>query len=120
MVVGGELPQYANENYGTGKICDYIAASKRTPRSRITPARKAASAAVREAEKTLAAGHASVGLPADLAITAAKNAAISSQKSSICAREALVPAVADRKDIPAKLHASDIDPDARVVLVRAC
>ena len=41
-----------------------------------------------------------------------------SQKKITRARKALAAAIAARKDIPAKLPASDIDPDAKVALLR--
>ena len=85
------------------------------------PARKAASAAVRDAEKTLASAERALArLLADPAITpAAKNAAIPAMQKEITrARQAAAAASAARKDIPAKLPASDIDPDARTALLR--
>ena len=88
---------------------------------RDNPARKAASAAVRDAEKTLAsAERALAGLLAYLVITpAAKNAAIPAMQKKITrARQAAAAATAARKDIPAKLPASAIDPGAKVALLR--
>jgi hypothetical protein len=46
--------KYASENYGTGKICDYIASISANTKVIDNPARKKANAAVREAEKALA------------------------------------------------------------------
>jgi len=85
------------------------------------PARKAASAAVREAEKTLAAAErALAGLLADPVLTAAaKNAAIPAAQDKITrARKAASAAAGARSQIPAKLPASDIDPDAKTALLR--
>ena len=85
------------------------------------PARKAATAAVRDAEKTLASAERELaGLLTDPAITpAVKNASIPALQDNITrARQAVTAAAAARKDIPAKLPASDIDPDARVALLR--
>ena len=113
--------KYASANYGIDKICDYIASIETNTKIVDNPARKAASRTVHEAEKTLAAAErALAGLLADPAITAAaKNAAIpGAQKKITRARKALAAAVAARKDIPAKLPASDIDPDARTALLR--
>ena len=61
------------------------------------------------------------GLLADPAISpAAKNKAIPAlQKKITRARAAAAAATAARKDIPAKLPASAIDPDAKVALLRA-
>ena len=86
------------------------------------PARKAATAAVREAEKALAGAERELArLLTDPAITpAVKNAAIPALQDNITrARQAVTAAAAARKPIPAKLPASDIDPDARVALLRA-
>ena len=113
--------KYASANYGIDKICDYIASIETNTKIVDNPARKAASRTVHEAEKTLAtAERALAGLLADPAITAAaKNAAIpGAQKKITRARKAASAAVAARKDIPAKLPASDIDPDARTALLR--
>jgi hypothetical protein len=113
--------KYASANYGIDKICDYIASIGTNTKIVENPARKAASRTVHEAEKTLAtAERALAGLLADPAITAAaKNAAIpGAQKKITRARDALAAAVAARKDIPAKLPASDIDPEAQVALLR--
>src|ERR1035438_9533274 len=50
---------------------------------------------------------------------ATENAAIPTLQDNITrARQAVTTATAARKDIPAKLPASDIDPDARVALLR--
>ena len=113
--------KYASENYGTGKICDYLADISANTKIVDNPARKAASAAVRDAEKTLASAERALArLLADPAITpAAKNAAIPAMQKEITrARQAAATATAARKDIPAKLPASDIDPDARTALLR--
>ena len=61
-------------------------------------------------------------LLADPAITpAAKNAAIPAMQKEITrASQAAAAATAARKDIPAKLPATDIDPDARTALLRTC
>jgi len=113
--------KYASENYGIDKICDYIASIETNTKIVDNPARKKASAAVREAEKTLAAAErALAGLLADPALTAAaKNAAIPAAQSKITrARKAVAAAIDARKDIPAKLPACDIDPDAKKALLR--
>ena len=86
------------------------------------PARKTATAAVREAEKILAGAERELaGLLTDPAITpAVKNAAIPALQDNITrARQAVTAATTARKPIPAKLPASDIDPDARTALLRA-
>ncbi len=113
--------KYASENYGIDKICDYIASIETNTKIIDNPARKKANAAVREAEKTLAAAErALAGLLADPGLTAAaKNAAIPAAQVKITrARKAAAAAVDARKDIPAKLPASDIDPDAKKALLR--
>ena len=113
--------KYASENYGIDKICDYLASIETNTKIVDNPARKAASAAVRDAEKTLAtAERALARLLADPAITpAAKNAAIPAMQKKITrARQAAAAATAARKDIPAKLPASAIDPGAKTALLR--
>ena len=113
--------KYASVNYGIDKICDYLAAIEVNTKIADNPARKAATAAVREAEKALAGAERELaGLLTDPAITpAAKNKAIPALQEKITrARQAVTAATTARKDIPAKLPASDIDPDARVALLR--
>ena len=113
--------KYASANYGIDKICDYLAAIEVNTKIVDNPARKAATAAARDAEKTLAsAERALAALIADPAITpAAKNAAIPAMQKKITrARQAAAAATAARKDIPAKLPASTINPGAKVALLR--
>ena len=113
--------KYASVNYGIDKICDYLAAIEVNTKIVDNPARKAATAAVRKAEKALAGAERELaGLLTDPAITpAAKNKAIPALQEKITrARQAVTAATAARKDIPAKLPASDIDPDARTALLR--
>ena len=114
--------KYASENYGIDKICDYLASIETNTKIVDNPARKAATAAVREAEKALAGAERELaGLLADPAISpAAKNTAIPALQRKITrARQAAAATTAARTDIPAKLPASDIDPDAKVALLRA-
>ena len=114
--------KYASENYGIDKICDYIATTGTNTKKIGNPERKKANAAVREAEKTLAAAErALAGLLADPALTAAaKNAAIPAAQASInLARKTVAAAIAARKGIPAKLPASQIDPEAKTAVLRA-
>jgi hypothetical protein len=114
--------KYASENYGIDKICDYLASIETNTKLIRNPARDQANAAVRDAEKTLAAAERELaGLLADPAITpAAKNARIPAlQKKITRARTTLATATAARKPIPAKLPASTIDPDAKTALLRA-
>lgn len=113
--------KYASVNYGIDKICDYLASIETNTKIVDNPARKAATAAVREAEKILAGAERELaGLLTDPAITpAVKNAAIPALQDNITrARQAVTAATTARKDIPAKLPASDIDPDARTALLR--
>ncbi len=114
--------KYASENYGIDKICDYLASIETNTKIVGNPARKAATAAVREAEKALAGAERELaGLLADPAVSpAAKNKAIPALQRKITrARQAAAATTAARTDIPAKLPASDIDPDAKVALLRA-
>ncbi len=116
--------KYASENYGIDKICDYIAGIETNTKIVDNPARKAASGTVRAAEKTLAAAERGLArLLADPAISpAAKNTRLipAAQKEITAARKALAAATAARDTIPAKLPANDIDPDAKVALLRTC
>ena len=114
--------KYASENYGIDKICDYLASIETNTKLIRNPARDQANAAVRGADKTLAA--AERGLAALLAdpglAPAAKNARIPGLQENITrARAAAAAAVTARKPVPAKLPASDIDPDAETALLRA-
>jgi hypothetical protein len=114
--------KYASQNYGIDKICDYLASIETNTKIVDNPARKTATAAVRDAEKTLASAERELAaLLTDPAITAAvKNARIPALQDNITrARRAVTAATAARKDIPAKLPASAIDPDARTALLRA-
>ena len=114
--------KYASQNYGIDKICDYLASIQTNTKIVDNPARKAATAAVREADKALAGAERELaGLLTDPAITpAVKNASIPALQDKITrARQAVTAATTARQDIPAKLPASDIDPDARVALLRA-
>ena len=113
--------KYASQNYGIDKICDYLASIETNTKIVDNPARKAATAAVRDAEKTLASAERELaGLLADPAITpAVKNARIPALQDKITrARQAVTAATAACKPIPAKLPASDIDPGAKVALLR--
>jgi hypothetical protein len=114
--------KYASENYGIDKICDYLASIETNAKLIRNPARDQANAAVRDAEKTLAAAERDLArLLADPAITpAAKNARIPALQNKITsARAAAAAATAARKPIPAKLPAITIDPDAKTALLRA-
>ena len=114
--------RYASENYGIDKICDYLASIETNTKLIRNPARDQANAAVRDADKALAAAERELaGLLADPAVTpAAKNARIPALQDKITsARAAAAAAVTARKPIPAKLPASAIDPDAKTALLRA-
>ena len=114
--------KYASENYGIDKICDYLASIETNTKLIRNPARDHANAAVRDAEKTLAAAERGLAaLLADPGLTpAAKNARIPGLEKNITrARAAATAAVTARKPVPAKLPASDINPDAKTALLRA-
>jgi hypothetical protein len=114
--------KYASENYGIDKICDYIADIETNTKLIDNPARKKAAAAVREAEKALAAAERELAaLLADPAITpAAKNTRLipAAQKKITAARKKLDTTAAARDTIPAKLPANVIDPEAKIALLR--
>ena len=114
--------KYASENYGIDKICDYLASIETNAKLTRNPARDQANAAVRDADKTLAAAERGLAaLLADPGLTpAAKNARIPGLEKNITrARAAAAAAVTARKPVPAKLPASDINPDAKTALLRA-
>ena len=114
--------KYASENYGIDKICDYLASIETNTKLTRNPARDQANAAVRDADKTLAAAERGLAaLLADPGLTpAAKNARIPGLEKSITrARAAAAAALTARKPVPAKLPASDINPDAKTALLRA-
>ena len=114
--------KYASENYGIDKICDYAASIEVNTKVIDNPARKAANAAVREADKELAAAErALAALLADPGTTAAaKNAAIPAASRKItAARKKAEAAIAARREIPAKLPANQVDPEARNAVLRA-
>ena len=114
--------KYASENYGIDKICDYLATIETNAKLIRNPARDQANAAVRDAEKTLAAAERGLAvLLEDPGLSpAAKNDRIPGLQENITrARAAVAAAVAARKPVPAKLPASSIDPDARTAVLRA-
>ena len=115
--------KYASENYGIDKICDYLAGITENTKLIDNPARKQATAAVREAEKALAAAERGLAaLLADPAIPpAAKNTRLipAAQEKITAARRKLDAATAARDTIPAKLPANVIDPGAQVAVLRA-
>ncbi|MGB6583535.1 MAG: putative transposase, partial [Streptosporangiaceae bacterium] len=115
--------KYASENYGIDKICDYLAGITQNTKLIDNPARKQATAAVREAEKALAAAERGLAvLLADPAIPpAAKNTRLipAAQEKITAARRKLDAATAARDTIPAKLPANVIDPEAQVAVLRA-
>ncbi|HEX9517409.1 MAG TPA: hypothetical protein VF940_14690, partial [Streptosporangiaceae bacterium] len=115
--------KYASANYGIDKICDYAAVIETNTKVIDNPARKAANAAARQAEKALATARADMAaMLADPAIpAAAKNAKLipAAQQKITRAVKALAAAEAARDQIPAKQPANVIDPHARVALLRA-
>src|SRR5260370_3580850 len=111
--------KYASENYGIDKICDYLASIETNTQITGNPARKAATAAVRDAEKTLAtAERALARLLAHPAITPpAKNAAIPAlQKKITRARQPPAPPPAPPNSIPPKLPVTATHPRGHTAL----
>jgi hypothetical protein len=112
----------ASENYGIDKICDYIAGVEANTKITDYPARRKANAAVRDAQKALAAAERELAvLLADPAITpAAKNTRLipAAQKKITAAGKRLDAAASARDAIPAKLPANDIHPGAEVAVLR--
>jgi hypothetical protein len=116
--------KYASENYGIDKICDYIAGIDANTKIAGNPARKKANAAVRDAEKAVAAAERDLAvLLADPGISpAAKNTRLipAAQDKIAAAHKKLAAATTARDTIPAKLPANVIDPAAQVALLRTC
>ena len=85
--------KYASENYGIDKICDYLASIETNTKLIRNPARDQANAAVRDADKALAAAERELaGLLADPAVTpAAKNARIPALQDKITSARAAAP-----------------------------
>ena len=114
--------KYASVNYGIDTICDYLAAIEVNTKIVDNPARSKANAAVREAEKTLAAAERGLAvLLADPSIApAAKNEKLipAAEREIAAARRQLAAAKKARDPIPAKLPANQIDPQAQVALLR--
>src|ERR1019366_9539672 len=111
-----------SDNYGIDKICDYAATIETSTKETKNPARKAANAAVRDATSELAAAErALAALLTDPDTTAAaKNKAIPAANREISrAKAKLKDVTAARREIPAKLPADQIDPDARTAVLRA-
>ena len=114
--------KYASENYGIDKICDYAATIETNTKVTKNPARQTANAAVRAADNELAAAErALAALLADPDTTpAAKNKAIPAANRAIsAAKKKVKEATAARTNVPAKLPADQIDPDARTAVLRA-
>lgn len=115
--------KYASDNYGIDKICDYIAAVETNTKVIENPARKQANARVRQAEKSLAAAREGyAAMLADPAIPApAKNTRLipAAGKKITRAEKDLDAAKSARDQIPAKLPANLIDPNARAAILRA-
>jgi len=114
--------KYASDNYGTGKICDYLAVIEENTKPTRNPARDKASATVRDAEEALASAERDLAalLTSPDLTPAAKNARIPGQQATITrARKDLAAAATARNPVPAKLPASSIDPDAKTALLRA-
>ena len=114
--------KYASQNYGIDAICDYAAEIEENTKIVDNPARKEANAAVREAEKDLAAAERGLAvLLANPAITpAVKNARLipAAEREIAAARHRLDSAKKARDALPAKLPANQIDPQAQVALLR--
>ena len=112
--------KYASVNYGIDKICDYLAAIEVNTKIVDNPARKAAARGARGGQgagrRRAGAGPAAHG-PRDHP-SRQEQGHPAAVKEITRARQAVTAATAARKDIPAKLPASDIDPDARVALLR--
>jgi hypothetical protein len=114
--------KYASANYGIDAICDYIAAIETNTKITGNPARKRATAAVRAAKAALAAAQQDLAaLLREAAVPARdKNATLipAVQDKITGAEQALAAAETARDRTPARLPASEIDPDAKRALLR--
>jgi len=114
--------KYASQNYGIDKICDYFADIEANTKVVDNPARRNANAKVREAEKDLATAERDLAvLPGDPAVPPpVKNEKLipAAEQKIAAARRKLAAAKKARDPIPAKLPASQIDPQAQVALLR--
>ena len=114
--------KYASENYGIDKICDYTATIEVNTKITGNPARKAANAAIRDARNEITAAQSALAalLPDPDTTATAKNKAIPAANRAItAAKNKLKDATAARDQIPVKLRADQIDPGARVAVLRA-
>ncbi len=111
--------KYAAGNYGIDKVCDYIAAVETNTKMIDNPARKAANATIRQADKNLAAAREDyAAMLADPAIPAsAKNTRLipAARKKITKAEKALAAARAARDKTPAKLPAVARSADEHLV-----
>jgi transposase len=114
--------KYAAANYGIDAICDYAAGIEANTKLTDNPARKKATAAVREAEKNLAAAERDLAvLLGDPSIApAVKNTRLipAAEQKIAAARRTLAAAKKARDPIPAKLPANQIDPQAQTAVLR--
>ena len=115
--------KYASENYGIDKICDYTAAIEVNTKIIANPARKAANAAVRDARKASSPPPSAPSPRCSPTRTPpppprTRRSPPPSARSAPRRRK-LKDATAARDQIPAKLPADQIDPDARTAVLRA-
>lgn len=114
--------KYASTNYGIDKICDYIADIQTNTKIIDNPARKQATTALRKAETALGRAREDLaGMLADPTIgVTVKNTTLipAAEKKITNAAKQLAAAQAARDQVPAKLPANVIDPDAKVALLR--
>ena len=114
--------KYASGNYGIDKICDYAASIETNTKMTDNPARKKRTPPSATRRRTCTQPSAPwPRLLTDPGTTpAAKNKAIPAADRAIsAAKKNLQDLTAARKDIPAKLPASQIDPGARTAVLRA-
>ena len=115
--------KYASENYGIDKICDYTARIETNTKIVITRPARPRPGRYTTPRRRWPLPNGTWPLLADPAITpAAKNTRLipAAQDKITRARKNLAAAVTARGKIPAKLPASDIDPGAKVAVLRAC
>ena len=111
--------KYASENYGIDKICDYLASIETNTKLIHNPARKAGRGP--RGGKSPRRRRAGARRPARRpgGHPRRQERPIPALQENITRARARTAAATARKPIPAKLPASDIDPDARTALLRA-
>ena len=106
--------KYASENNGIDKICDYLASIETNTKLIRNPARDQANAAVRDADKALAAAERDLAaLLADPGHPPPPRTPAPAPTTGSASPRRAAPTRRPLKPIPAKLPATELDPDAK-------